>query len=267
MKIIASTQYRLKTLTVHQDLLILVQSGEKRVISPKATVHCVPGQILLLPRGSQWEVVNDPAGRARYEALCVAFDHDVLTRAAQWLTSPSLKRVQSAEVLAVDAELGEAIARVDPDRFGVQASPVLQSHRLVELLLLLAERGGIYFEPYDELTWAERVRRLIAQRPDADWKVENLAAEFHVSASSLRRRLEGEQLSVAAIVREVRLEIALALLQKGEHAVGEVAQMCGWASHSRFTAMFFQRWGVLPSVVRADVGDMSENSQSLVANG
>ncbi|WP_374315590.1 helix-turn-helix domain-containing protein [Aquabacterium sp.] len=94
-----------------------------------------------------------------------------------------------------------------------------------------------------------------------------------IIASSLRRRLEGEQLSVAAIVREVHLEIALALLQRGDLAVGEVAQMCGWASHSRFTAMFLQRWGVLPSVVRAELVDqhghdeMNENGQSLVANG
>jgi AraC-like DNA-binding protein len=91
----------------------------------------------------------------------------------------------------------------------------------------------------------------VAQRPDADWTVAALAAHFHVSESTLRRRLGVSGVSLAALVREVRLETALGLLQTTALPVGAVAQHCGWASHSRFTAAFQERWGVAPSVVRA----------------
>lgn len=252
MKIIATSQYRLKTLTLRNDTLVLLLSGEKRIFSPQTSLHCQPAQALLLAKGTQWEVVNDPARYGRYEARCIPFDHDILERASHAVRSPSLKRVQSAEVLPADDEIRDAIGRLDPERFNGRLSTTIHAHRSIELLLLLAERG-FYFESCNELSWSERVSRLVVQRPDADWTVEHIAAAFHVSASSLRRRFEGEGLTVAAAVREARLEVALSLLQKGDHTVGTVAQMCGWESHSRFTAMFHQRWGVLPSVVRADL--------------
>lgn len=263
MNIIATTQYRLKTLTLRQDTLVLILSGEKQVISPEATLRCLPAQALLLAKGTQWDVINDPARCVRYEAICVPFDGDVLVRASRATQTSSLKRVHSAEAFYADDELQEAIGRLDPDRFRRRISTVVREHRALELLLLLAERG-FYFEPYEDLSWTEKVSRLVAQRPAANWNVENIAAAFHMSASSLRRRLDGEQLTAAAIVRDVRLEIALSLLQKGDHSIGEVAQMCGWESHSRFTAMFHKRWGVLPSVVRAN---LEESGQNLVAIG
>ena len=83
---------------------------------------------------------------------------------------------------------------------------------------------------------------------------------FHMSESSLRRRLQDGQQTLAALVRDARLQVALGMLQTSALSVGEVAQCCGWASHSRFTAAFQQRWGVSPSVVRAR---MKESAQEL----
>jgi transcriptional regulator GlxA family with amidase domain len=54
------------------------------------------------------------------------------------------------------------------------------------------------------------------------------------------------------------------MLQTSDLSVGEVAQHCGWESHSRFTAAFQQRWGVAPSVVRAR---MKESAQDLTDKG
>ncbi|MEY4414438.1 MAG: hypothetical protein RIQ53_1731 [Pseudomonadota bacterium] len=250
MHIIATAQYRLKTLTLHQPALVQVVSGEKRVIAARQTVRGRPRQALLLAGGTQWDVVNDPARQARYAARCVGFDDEVLAQAAPLLRGVAAEPVRSARVLAVDEALAEAIDRLDPQCQRTPPSPLLQRHRQLELLLLLAERGWM-FEPPGELGWAQRVRRLVGQRPDGDWRVEQVAVAFHTSPSSLRRRLLDEGVTVAAIVREVRLELALGLLQGGQLSVGEVAQRCGWASHSRFTAMFQQRWGVRPSVVRA----------------
>jgi AraC-like DNA-binding protein len=76
-----------------------------------------------------------------------------------------------------------------------------------------------------------------------------------MSESTLRRRLDGSDMTLAALVKDVRLELALNLLQTTRQSIGDVAQQCGWQSHSRFTAAFQERWGVPPSVVRARLKD------------
>jgi hypothetical protein len=70
------------------------------------------------------------------------------------------------------------------------------------------------------------------------------------SASTLQRRLGEEGESVSASVREVRLQVAMSLLQGTGLQVSEIALRCGYDSHSRFTAAFRQRFGYPPSHLR-----------------
>jgi AraC-like DNA-binding protein len=171
--------------------------------------------------------------------------------------------VAAARTIAVDEELAEAAARAGSFLQARAVSAAVRRHRLHEVLLLLAERGH-RFTPIEQLGWDERVRRLVAQRPDADWTVEALAAAFHASPSTLRRRLEGSGLTLAALVREVRMETALTLLQSSRLPIGEIAQRCGWESHSRFSAAFQERWGFAPSVLRAG---LAQSAQRLTQPG
>jgi AraC-like DNA-binding protein len=246
VRIFAAQRYRLSTLTLRSDALIVVLKGRKTLHAPGLRLQADPGQAALMARGSQWDVVNDPRGQGRYEAVVLAFDDDMVREVSALL--PGSAAVTRAKVVAVDRELDEAVQRCLPgDR---DTSAVLQRHRAKEVLLLLAERGHRVASVLG-LTWAERVRQAVAQRPEADWDAATLARAFHLSESTLRRRLKSEALSLAALVREVRLETALALLQTTPLPVGEIAQRCGWASHSRFSAAFRARWGVAPSVVRS----------------
>lgn len=263
MRIVASHQYRIRTLTLRDNALILVRSGRKQLIAADRTLPCQPGQAVLIASGTQWDVINDPAGSHQYEALAVAFPGEMVHAFEASVPPPLPRAVESAQVLEVDAQLNEAVLRLAPPPGAHALSPALFKHRAEEILLLLAERG-FHFRGASEQSWEERVRRLIAQRPHADWKLENIAQVFHISVSSLRRRLQDSPFSLAELVREVRLEVALALLQSSDVAVGEVAQRCGWASHSRFTAMFQQRWGVAPSVVK---GRLTATGQKLSENG
>lgn len=128
---------------------------------------------------------------------------------------------------------------------------------------MLAEKGWC-FAPAQAMSWAERIQRMVCQRPGEAWTVAAVANAFHMSESSLRRRLVDSQQTLAALVREARLQVALGMLQTTDMSIGEVAQCCGWASHSRFTAAFQQRWNVPPSVVRAR---MKEDAQDLTDLG
>ena len=76
--------------------------------------------------------------------------------------------------------------------------------------------------------------------------VDTLAQAFHLSASSLQRRLAEEGTTASRCVREARLLTAMALLQGSDLQVSEIAVRCGYQSHSRFTAAFRQRFSGSP---------------------
>lgn len=245
-RIVASAQHRIRTLTVRQDALVLVLHGRKQLLTADEQLEAGCGHGVLIAGGTTWDVINDPRGDGRYEALALAFDEELVHAFHKDMPQGASKALDAACVLSMDGELGDAVRRTLPQR---PVSDTVMRHRMWEVLLLVHEQGH-HFVPGGSLSWADRIRRLVAQRPHADWKVDALGQAFHMSESSLRRRLESEGFTVSALVREVRLETALGLLQTTSLPVGEVAQRCGWESHSRFSAAFQERWGFAPSVLR-----------------
>jgi len=262
-RIIAAQRYRIRTLTVRSDLLVAVLDGRKTLQTADRMLSAGQREGVLIAQGTQWDVINAPEGAHRYEALALAFGDAIVEEFNATSAPDTGARIKAALTVSVDDELLEAMQRTLPPASGKRVSASLLHHRIMEVLILLAERGW-RFEPGQALSWPDKVRRLVAQRPHGDWSVATLAGAFHVSESTLRRRLESSDTTLAALVREVRLETALSLLQTTECSVGEVARRCGWDSHSRFTAMFQQRWGVAPSVVRTR---MKESGQVLAETG
>jgi AraC-like DNA-binding protein len=245
-RIVATARHRIRTLTVRQDALILVLKGRKQLLNADNRIEAGPGHSVLIAAGTAWDVVNDPLGDGRYEALALSFDAEQIEAFHRQHPERPSPVLGGAQTLPVDEELNEAVRRTLPRQ---PLSDTVLQHRMLEVLMLLSERG-IAFAPVATLSWSERIRRLVAHRPHADWRVGAIADTFHMSESSLRRRLEDGGQTLSALVREVRLETALGLLQTTTLPVGEVAQRCGWESHSRFSAAFQERWGFLPSVLR-----------------
>lgn len=262
-RVVAAERYRLRTVTVRDDALILVVRGVKGLHTASTTLSAGREQAVMIARGTQWDVVNDPQGQGQYEALVLAFDDAMVREFSRLHPLDDATAVESAQVVPIDVELQEAMLRTLPPTRVKRLSRQLLHHRSMEVLLHLAERG-YRFAPTQDLSWTDRIRRLVSQRPHADWTVQALAEVFHMSESSLRRRMDSGEVTLAALVREVRLETALGLLQTTGLPVGEVAQRCGWESHSRFSAVFQERWGVTPSVVRAR---MKESEQVLTEIG
>ena len=242
----AATRHRLKTIVVRDDLIGWVQAGTKTVHFPGGTQQWRRGELFLLQRGTQWDVENDPAPDGHYRALLLLPGQDLL----QTFSAEGARPVAGSAGLPADTELTDTIQRaaraLDPS---APLSPALQRHRLLEVLMLLAERGW-RFDPGLDLSWAERVRQRIARHPQADWHVDALAAAFLTSASTLRRRLAVDGTTASDLVREVRLETGLALLHGTDLPVGEIATRCGYESHSRFSAAFRARFGLPPSDLR-----------------
>lgn len=261
--IVAAERYRLRTLTIRDNLFVIVLRGRKELHGAEHNLVVPQGSGLMIAGGTQWDVVNDPFGRGQYEGLFICFDDEMTREMAAHAACTNAAELKSARVLPADDELCEAMRRTLPPAPFKAHSPHMLRHRKIEVLLQLAEHG-CRFAPVGDVGWADRVRRMVAHQPHVDWNANALASVFHVSESTLRRRIESDGTTLARLVREVRLETALALLQTTELPIGEVAHRCGWNSHSRFSAAFHERWNVAPITVRAR---MEETAQEMTENG
>lgn len=242
--------HTIRTVTLRDDLLGWVLTGRKRLSTPQGEIRFSPGQVFLLPRSTRWDVVNEAPPGGHYEARLISFAPKLVeafhARFGQFAAVPPVQH--SAGTLADDAFVATFEHTVSALR-EPETSEAMREHRAMEVLLLLAERG-LVFAPVSELSWTDRVHRLVRQRLHAHWSVDDVARSFQMSASTLQRRLAEEDTTVSRCVREVRLESGMALLQGTSLQVSEISARCGYDSHSRFTAAFRKRFGYAPSFLR-----------------
>lgn len=266
-RVFTSVHHRVATVTMRDHVIGWVQAGTKVLAGTDAERSYGPGDVFLAAQGTQWDVVNAPGPEGRYVAQLLLVPNALL----RWFVErhpvpPGTSPVRGQQGLRIDAELAEAMQRAARTLGDEAASHALQLHRSCEVLLLLAERRWAF--PLADEGWDDRVRRLVGHRLHARWTLDELAAAFHTSASTLRRRLAEHGVTLSELLREARLEAALGMLQTTAWSVGEIAQRCGYESHSRFSAAFRQRYGFAPSHLRpAAPGVMSAAAQDLALAG
>lgn len=235
---------------MRDDLVGWVISGRKRLVTPAGEVHFPSGRVFVLPRLTQWDMLNEPRPGGNYEARLISFSPEMIElfhdRFGQFASTAS---VQGCASSIADEEFSATFSHALVALQGSESSLAVREHRALEVLLLFAERG-LVFSATRDLSWADRLRRLVSQRPQANWALNDAANALHLSVSTLQRRLAEESESFSHCVREVRLETAMALLQGSSLQVSEVAARCGYDSHSRFSAAFRERFGFTPSYLR-----------------
>lgn len=250
LHILTSVSHRVRTLTAREDLIGWVCAGRKTLVSTHGEHHFPASTVFLIPRNTHWDVINEAQAKGGYEVRLISLSPELIgqfyKRFGQF--SP-LNGLAGCARTAADEPFIQTFKHA-LTALENPATPIsIQEHRSLEILLLLAERG-LCFAPMESLSWRERVCRLIGQRPNADWNTRSVAAAFHLSSSSLQRRLSEEGTALGSCIREVRLESALALLQSTQLNIAEIANRSGYASHSRFSAAFRTRFGYAPSCLR-----------------
>lgn len=93
----------------------------------------------------------------------------------------------------------------------------------------------------------ERVRRLLREHPG--WNVDEVAAQLHVSARTLHRRLQEEDATLVALKDEARRKLAAELLSQGR-PVKQVARAAGFDNDKSFSRAFKSWTGQSPSAYR-----------------
>ncbi|WP_240702115.1 helix-turn-helix domain-containing protein [Trinickia terrae] len=122
-------------------------------------------------------------------------------------------------------------------------------HRLMDLLLALAERGHC-FGHADLDSTSGRLRTLIGEAPERHWTAEVAGKELAMSAATLRRRLASEHARFEDLLIDVRMHHAMMLVQTTAWAMTRIAEACGYKSRARFAERFQDRFGYPPSTVR-----------------
>jgi AraC-like DNA-binding protein len=258
-----ASSHALKTVRVHSHLVVWVRSGSKSILTPNSQLGMLTVQqneLCLLSAGYQWDVINRVGTSGRYEADVWTVPESVLLgfidQYPMHACKPALQRAVAWRITEDwEPTWHRARQACQSDR------QAIAQHRQIELLLTLADRGHV-FSATQPLSWTDRVSRLVAQRPYANWSVDELAQHFLVSGSTLRSRLLAEKTNVSECIREARLELGLGLLQSTALSVGDIAGRCGYESHSRFTAAFRKRYGISPSAIRHESKMQTEGAAS-----
>ena len=98
----------------------------------------------------------------------------------------------------------------------------------------------------------------------AQFGVEELAKAIGMSRSQLHRKLNSATgQSVSQFIREYRLELAMALLKKGELTATEVADQTGFGSPTYFSKCFNEYYGYPPGEVKNKLEEIQDISEAV----
>jgi AraC-like DNA-binding protein len=102
-------------------------------------------------------------------------------------------------------------------------------------------------------SFSHKVAQYITRNLNRDLSLPELAKEFHISVSQLRRKFFAEtEVSVGKHIQQRRLYQAAALLCKTEHSISEIAELCGYTSIQAFSRAFHNRFKQTPQSYRKE---------------
>lgn len=164
---------------------------------------------------------------------------------------PSETRLRYEDYFGAKVRFGASRTEMQLTR-ALLAAPILSRDPAMQTFFddlvrrLLAQRrdpGGGQILP--------RVQALLAkQLHDDPPTMERLAVQLHMSARTLRRRLESEGTTFKAVLDETRFEMARMYLERGDTSIGEVSFLLGFSDVTAFHRAF-RRWtGETPAVYK-----------------
>lgn len=107
--------------------------------------------------------------------------------------------------------------------------------------------------PCQEETLAQQIHRYLMTNLDKHITIDELSRLFLVNPTTLKEEFKATYgLSIAAHMRNHRMERSGKLLLEGKLSVAQIAQAVGYESSSKFSAAFKAHYGVIPSKYRGE---------------
>ena len=211
-----SSRIRIFWLLCHCEACVLNISAMMEMSSPAVSHHlrALKGSGLLVSRREGKEVYYRAADTAQARLL-----HQMIERVME-IACPE---EDAAEVVAVPQSL-------DPD------AKSGQNH-------------GSY--PLEQIETIRRVHDLLTEDLSSRITIEELSKRFLMNPSTMKelfRAVYGS--SIAAHIKEHRMEKAAELLKDTDQSMAEIANGVGYGSQSKFTAQFRKAYGLPPTEYR-----------------
>ena len=151
--------------------------------------------------------------------------------------------------VSVDAQLADTLDYCTRGMSAEQVSDREQRHRLIGLLLALADRGCLFRRPLAQHI-GDRLRALLSASPQRRWTTAMAGRELAMSEATLRRRLATENLRFETLLLDIRMHYGMTLLQTTAWNIPQIAAACGYQASARFALRFRERFGCPPSQAR-----------------
>lgn len=137
-------------------------------------------------------------------------------------------------------QFSQPVSRLAFDR-AVLKLPIVRTEQALKQFLRGAPANILVRYRYDA-GLAATVRKRLRQQASAAWSgFDDLAAQMHMSPSTLRHRLQAEGQSYAGIKDEIRRDRAIEMLQSSDAGVGDIAAQLGYSEPSAFHRAF-RKW-------------------------
>lgn len=103
----------------------------------------------------------------------------------------------------------------------------------------------------EQLKTVRAVHDYLTQHLDSRVTIDELSRRFLMNPSTMKALFKSVYgSSLAAHIREHRMERAAAMLREGDESVAQVARAVGYESQSKFSAEFHKAYGALPTEYR-----------------
>ena len=131
--------------------------------------------------------------------------------------------------------------------------------KTLELLLYLAKlkpsgRNQMTQYQAEQVRVIREIHDLLASNMERRFTIEELSHKYLMNQTTLKavfKSVYGE--SIAAHMKEHRMEKAAALLHESDMSIAEIGRLVGYESQSKFTAAFKESYGCLPKEYRKKV--------------
>ena len=152
------------------------------------------------------------------------------------------------------SECGLIVGRRDGKEVYYKAADTEESkllHKMVERIMEIAcpKEMVDYHASSEEIIYS--IHKYLLEHSSERITIEELSKKFLMNTTTLKKAFkEVYGVSIAAHVKEHRMELAARLLQESSDSIAQIAQAVGYTSQSRFTTAFKEKYGVLPTEYR-----------------
>ncbi|MDM0078569.1 helix-turn-helix transcriptional regulator [Variovorax sp. J2P1-59] len=241
---------RFSNVVVDSPALILLKHGTKSLQSGSRQWTIQGGDAIAIAGGQSLDVSNHLSSAGLFEARWLVWDKAVVQRfeeafpaAGRAMTGAVVLKQPSSEFLAATERAISAVCCPS------DVPEPVALHRLTEVLVWLS-LAGVKLSVPRALSTSAKLRGLFAGAPSEAWTISNVTARLAMSEATLRRRLSAEGTSFVDLLADVRMSLAMTLLQSTDRAVARIALDVGYESASRFAIRFRERFGFAPTAIR-----------------